>query len=192
MSTRQEHARNLVVNNPRKAGGLFLLIGSGLLYTNALKPLQDAEDAAQSLTISEKMVTLGILGLVFGLALIIGGGRITRFTHPAPGESRTPAIIIVTIPVRRSAAGAFTISSNPISSRRVTPFSRQSGGRRRQGVHAAFSTPDQVSCADAASTSASRNDRSAVVALPRAAIGARLMGGPNTEDRSGRAAFGAA
>jgi len=117
MSTpHQEHARNLVVNNPRKAGGLFLLIGSGLLYNNAIRPLQDAEEAAQTVSISEKMVTLGILGLIFGLALIIGGGRITRFTHPAPGESRTPAIIIVTI-LFALGSGAFYLLKSHLESK---------------------------------------------------------------------------
>ena len=95
MSTRHEQAGHLIRNNPRKAGGFALLVGGFAIYQGMIKPIQDATEGAASVSISEKLSMAGVVGVVLGLALLVGGARVASITHPEPGKSRTTGIIIL-------------------------------------------------------------------------------------------------
>jgi hypothetical protein len=112
MSLQPESARQYVVNNPRKTGSCLLLIGVLLLYTNVVPPLQAAAEGAATLKISDRMVIIGIVGVVLGLALLIGGPRITRFTHPAPGESRVFTFILAFVMVGLGGAAYYLLKTH--------------------------------------------------------------------------------
>jgi hypothetical protein len=88
MNEHQHAAGNFIRNNPRKAGGLFLFIGGFSVYQGIIRPVQEATEGAGTISVSEKLSMLGVLGVVLGLALLIGGARVASITHPEPGKSR--------------------------------------------------------------------------------------------------------
>ena len=111
MNSRQAEMAEMIRNNPRKMGGFLLFVGGLALYQAVLKPMQDAAKEVHSISISQNMTMLSVLFVTLGLALLIGGGRIARITHPAPGESRVGPIILAIVVLGIGIAGYAVLKS---------------------------------------------------------------------------------
>jgi threonine/homoserine/homoserine lactone efflux protein len=86
-------AQRLAVNNPRKAGAIFTLIGAILVYFAVVSPIYRIQSGAHDIQIIGKFAVLGVVVLAFGLMMLIFGARVRHITHPTPEDSKVPAII---------------------------------------------------------------------------------------------------
>jgi hypothetical protein len=95
MSTRHQQAATYVRDNPRKSGSFLLLVGAFGVYQGIVKPMQEATEGANTVSMSENLAMLGVLGVILGLALLLGGPRVAQITHPEPGKSRVAGVTIL-------------------------------------------------------------------------------------------------
>lgn len=91
----QARRNQLFSYGARKIGAFALIIGGFMLYMCAYQPLQDAESGASTVKgLSGKGTMAGVVGVLFGLALLIGGEPVKHFFNPPPEKSRVPGIIV--------------------------------------------------------------------------------------------------
>ncbi len=107
--------RHWIRSNPRKTGGLSLLLGGFSIYQFMIKPMQEAAGHAAQVSLSYRACGVCVFFVVFGLALILGGEPVAAVLRPAPGDSRVAAFTIGGV-IAAIGFGAFFLLKSHIES----------------------------------------------------------------------------
>jgi H+/Cl- antiporter ClcA len=87
MAGLRNRIQQLIFSYPRPAGAVFTTIGAAFCYAAIIYPIQQAE-IATSVRLSLKMVVVGIVTTIFGLAYMIFGARFAWLFYPSAKQSK--------------------------------------------------------------------------------------------------------
>jgi hypothetical protein len=94
-----------VTNNPRKLGAVVVVFSGVLIFFSLILPLLQADQGAESVTISVKATVGGIVFFMVGLAYCLYGSKAVALSNPDPQnlQKSTVAFYIVVIVIALAA-----------------------------------------------------------------------------------------